>query len=147
MQTILLAALASTAYSSVYDCSSPNSTFKIDTLIFNPNNPHFGEDTMLYIKFNNTGLPIVNGTITTAITYNSKQFSYNVNSLCNRVICPISYGINMKNFTNKWPYLSGKFTIKATWTDIYNKQLLCLQIKQDTSLYNKLGVLNLSTRR
>ena len=139
MLVLLLAVLASTAYSSIYDCSLPNSTFKIDTLIYNPNNPHFGEDTMLYLKFNNTGAPILNGTITTDITYNSKQFSYNVNSLCNRINCPIPYGFSMKNFTNKWPYLSGKFKIKTTWNDMYNKQLLCLHIKQDTAMYTKLA--------
>ena len=134
MLALLLAAFASTAYSFVHDCSYSNSTFKIDKLIFNPPSPYFGEDIMLYLKFNNTGSTVLNGTIATTVMHNSKPFSYNVISLCSRLECPVPSSSIIKNFTNTWPYVSGKVSISVVWKDIYNKQLLCFQINEKTTV-------------
>jgi hypothetical protein len=134
MLALLLAALASSAYSFVHDCSYSNSTFKINKLIFNPRSPYFGEDIMLYLEFNNTDAPVLNGTIATTVTHNSKPFSYNVVYLCSRVLCPIPSSAVVNNFTNTWPYVSGKVSISIVWKDIYNKQLLCYQINENTTV-------------
>jgi len=134
MLALLLAAIASSVHSFVHDCSYSNSTFKIDKLIFNPHSPYFGEDIMLYLKFNNTGAPVLNGTIATTVTRNSKPFSYNVVYLCSRVLCPIPSSSVVNNFTNTWPYVSGKVSISIVWKDIYNKQLLCYQINEETTV-------------
>jgi len=127
---MLLIALLYTAQAVVDDCSVPNSIFKIQELTFSPSQPVIGENTTLYVKFNNPGEPVLDGTVTTAIKYNFLPLSPDIQPLCQNTACPVPVGVTEQSSSSLWPDLSGIVDIRITWTDTNNNQLMCMHVKE-----------------
>lgn len=110
-------------------CSSTNSLLKITDLIFSPDPPIANQNTTLYLKFNNPGSPITDGTSTTVVTYNFIPFSPTVEPLCQNTVCPVPSGLTEQSSSSIWPpSLSGTVATTITWTDLQKNQLLCMKI-------------------
>ena len=110
-------------------CSSVNSLLKITDLVFSPDPPFANQNTTLYLKFNNPGSPITDGTSTTMVTYNFIPFSPTVEPLCQNTECPVPTGLTEQSSSSLWPStLSGTVATTITWTDLNQNQLLCMKI-------------------
>ena len=134
MFKFLFSALFTVISSTVQDCSLSTSLFKIETLTFTPTSPTIGENTTLYLKFNNPNLVVTDGFVTTSITYNFIPFNPSVEPLCSNTKCPIVSGFTEQYSSSPWPDLSGSVTIRIVWTDLDGNQLLCMQIKEKTMI-------------
>lgn len=122
----------------VIDCGLPSDIFKIQEAKVVPSNPHVGENTTLYLKFNNTGEPIVDGTAKVGITYNFIPFSPSIESICRYTNCPIASGITNHASSTLWPFMTGSISIKTVWRDLDGRQLLCFEVKEQTFEHDSL---------
>jgi hypothetical protein len=132
MFCFILAYLVSFVSSVVTDCSSSNSLFKIEEVRFVPTNPKAGENTTLYLTYNNPGLPLADGTATTSVKYSFIPLTPTVQPLCKNTNCPILTGQVEQASSSLWPDIKGTVTIKSVWADLNGNELLCFQIKETT---------------
>jgi len=121
--------LTNTSFSTVSDCSKGISLFKIESLSYTPDTPITGENATLYLKFNNPGLPVMDGTATTKTTYNSIPVETKNEPLCLNTACPIVTGSTEQSSSSQWPELpSGTFVTQINWNDLNSNTLLCIKI-------------------
>jgi ML domain len=132
MFCFILAYLVSFVSSITTDCSASNSLFKIEELRFVPENPHVGENTTLYLTYNNPGLPVGDGTATTSVKYSFIPITPTVEPLCKNTQCPILAGQTEQASSSLWPDVKGTVTIRSVWNDLDGNELLCFQIKEIT---------------
>jgi hypothetical protein len=132
MFSFIIACLASLVTSITTDCSLPTSLFKIEELRFVPENPHVGENTTLYLAFNNPGLPITDGKTTTSVKYSFIPLTPTVEPLCQNTQCPILTGQTEQASSSLWPDVTGTVIIRSVWTDLDGNELLCFEIREKT---------------
>jgi len=84
------------------------------------------------VQFNNPGLPVSDGTVTTSLTYNFIPFSPTTEALCTNTLCPIVTGFNDRSTTNPWPDATGTVASTIKW-DLDGNNLLCIKLNVKTA--------------
>jgi hypothetical protein len=132
MFSFILASLMSFVASITTDCSLATSLFKIEEVRFVPESPHVGENTTLYLTFNNPGLPLADGTATTSVKYSFIPLTPTIEPLCKNTHCPVLTGQTEQASSSLWPDVKGTVIIRSVWTDLDGNELLCFEIKEKT---------------
>lgn len=148
MFTRISAVLASMwiASASIQDCSKGTSIFQPTKLSISPESPKPGDIFAMTVEFNNPGLEITDGTVTTSVIYNYIPFDPTVEALCTNTQCPLVTGFNDRSTSSTWPSVSGIINTRIEWTDAEGKQLLCIEMDIITSSSSYLrGAINKST--
>jgi len=120
-----------TALGSIQDCNT-SSVFQITKLDLVPSSPTPGEPLAMTVQFNNPGLPITDGVVTTTLSYNFIPFSPTTEALCTNTVCPLVTGFNDRSTTNPWPDVSGTIVSTINWM-LDEINLLCIKISVKTS--------------
>jgi len=120
-----------TAFGSIQDCNT-NSLLKLSSLSLTPTIPIPGKDLAMTVQFTNPGSEIINGTVTTSITYNFIPFQPITEDLCVNTQCPLVSGFNDRSTTNPWPDVKGTVVFKIEWNTLDDQNILCIQINVKT---------------
>lgn len=126
----LVAALLMPVYSSVLDCSSGASLFRLTSMSFSPDPTVPGQNSTLLLSMK-VPEEINNGTATYKTTYNFLPFAPTVEQLCGTTVpCPIVEGtLDTRSSFPIDATLSGTMTLRIEWADLTGRQLLCVNIK------------------
>lgn len=142
MFSLLKFIFLATSYASIRDCSNGFSQFKLAALDFTPVSPKSGDMTVMTVQFNNPGLPVTDGTVTTNVKYNFLPLEPSVDPLCSNTECPIVTGFNDRSTSNPWPNIAGSINTKIVWTDVSGNQLLCIQLDIFSPTYLRRSINN-----
>lgn len=126
MIVIILLSLVRLSISTIQDCDS-SSLFRPIILELVPDPPIRNQPLFLNLVFYNPGENINDGTAKINIDINGLPYS-ETQSLCETTQCPILNGYNNRSSITDWPDLTGKVVSRITWTDIYEKSLLCIEL-------------------
>jgi hypothetical protein len=122
----LSAIVASFASVTVKDCSSGTSVFRVVALSFAPDAPVGGQNGTLHSVYD----------VPAEYTAGTARYSCSINGLpvydesfdiCTQTTCPIVVGTHDDYSTSEVPSVSGRVSCKIEWTDLGDKQLLCIQ--------------------
>ena len=133
VKILMLLSLVMDAYAKISDCSV-NSIFKSIEQRLTPDPPVPGENVTLYLRFNNPGLPVSDGTETTQTSFNYIPMSPTTKPLCDCISCPIQNTIIELTSTSEWPrdLPRGLIITTITWTNANDEQLLCTKLSITT---------------
>ena len=131
LRTVLCFILGSVA-ATITDCGQGHSLFKFTELSLTPDPPISGQNILMTVQFENPGLPIYSGFVSTSITLNGLPFTPTVEDLCTNTQCPLISGFNDRSTSSTWPSISGKLQSHIIWTDLNGQQLLCIDITEKT---------------
>lgn len=112
----------------IKDCGAGQTVFQLTELAMNPDPPVRGKPVDMKVVFNNPGIEVSDGTVTTTLSLNFIPFQPSVEPLCKNTICPIVEGLNDRSTSSVWPdTVSGAVTSKITWLGPNSENLLCIQ--------------------
>ena len=121
------------SYAAIEDCSKGKSLLQLTALDLIPSLPVVGEPVAMIVQFNNPGYDIINGTVTSALTYNFLPLQPTVEDLCVNTPCPITNGFNDRSTNSTWPDVKGTIVSTITWTAFDSTQLLCIKVTLKTA--------------
>lgn len=105
-----------------------SSIFRPTTLGLTPDPPVAGQQVRMSVIFDNPGLVVTDGIVTTSVTYNFLPFSPTTEPLCQNTACPIVTGPNDRSTVSTFPDgISGTVVTKSVWTSTEGDNLLCVQ--------------------
>lgn len=121
------------ANADIVDCGAGTSILVPTKLGLEPANPKAGDETYMTVVFDNPGPEIMDGTVTTSVTYNFIPFAPSTEALCSNTQCPLVKGSNDRSTSSVWPDVSGRVNTHIEWTATDGTLLLCLDVKVQTA--------------
>jgi len=144
MWKLLVLSLFASSLGNIQDCSNGLSILKLTSLSLEPVLPIVNEPVIMTVQFENPGQDIINGTVTTAITYNFLPLSPLVEDLCINTVCPITPGFNDRSTNSTWPDAKGTLVSTIKWTAFDGSQLLCIKVSLKSVRTKLRGTSNIS---
>ena len=132
------------ASSLIKDCNV-SSIFRPTSLGLTPDPPVVGQQVRMTVLFDNPGATVIDGTVTTSVTYNFLPLTPTVESLCDNTACPIVNGPNDRSTVSTWPDVRGTVVTKSVWTSTDGDNLLCVQTSVKVGGKRLRGIDNIST--
>jgi len=114
----------------VTDCSNGGALFKLSSMSFSPDPPVAGENSTLLLSMT-VPAQISGGSASYSLTYNFIPFAPTTEDLCTTLPsgCPIMAGqLNTKSEVPIDKGLSGSVSLKIKWTDLTDRNLLCVLV-------------------
>jgi len=106
--------------------SDTSSVFRPTVLGLTPDPPVPDQPVYLSLIFDNPGVDVTDGTVTTLINVNGLPYS-DSKPLCEDTACPIVTGSNNRSAVSTWPSVTGKILSTIKWTGVNGESLLCIQ--------------------
>jgi hypothetical protein len=130
-----------TVTGSITNCDA-NSVFKPSRLALFPDPPVKGKEVDMIVEFENPGVEVTDGKVTTTMSLNYIPIPTDVKALCEGTECPIVHGFNNRSTSSVWPdTVSGKVNSKIVWTDTESKSLLCIQMSTIVKVDNSAALI------
>jgi hypothetical protein len=125
-----------TVTGSITNCDA-NSVFKPSRLALFPDPPVKGKTVDMIVEFENPGVEVTDGKVTTTMSLNYIPLPTDVKPLCEDTECPLTPGFNNRSTSSVWPdSVGGKVNSKIVWTGVDGETLLCLQMSTTVAADN-----------
>lgn len=130
------------SFAAIKDCDT-TSVFRPTQLALSPDPPVPGKPVRLTLVFDNRGLEITDGTVTTSLSVNYIPVAPSTGALCENTACPIVPGANDRSTETTFPSVTGLIRSKVVWKGVAGQSLLCIDTSfKVANAFNPFGLLD-----